>query len=261
MLKQVKKYTHSLYFAYVVLALLLITYGLESDLIKYCHLFKKILLPKGVLSILIAILGPVILYLLQRQDTLEKQIGEARPLWKIMSYNKEVQFFTTGEGRTVVDNIRYYYLIFDSAGKVKSINLKNGDNEEIKDFYPGDNAIAESSEPLDLHKFDEWGSKIDSEFPVFSNLDLQQNETDLFIIKSTTLYGEDTYFFEGRDLHGGLYFDNNKYKGYSGNMFDIEKSTQAQMYIFLLNSYSFNQQYKDPTEQTTTTTTIKPKQP
>lgn len=180
----------------------------------------------------LAILMPIFTFLNNKGNALAEKIDGVKPVWKFLSVDSEIEYFSLDRSKSVVDNVRYYSLIVDDHDNIQSINKLDSSvvssikeksslnsNGELRDFYFSDNAIAESEKfyKLRVSPFFSKTNKKSKQLkkPIFIS------ETKVFkklnIIKATTIYGDDTYFFEGDGLSGGLTKINGKYKPYSGN--------------------------------------------
>lgn len=212
-------------------------YAILIILVSIPILFKPKFLPYA--TPFLAILMPIFTFLNNKGNALAEKIDGVKPVWKFLSVDSEIEYFSLDRSKSVVDNVRYYSLIVDDHDNIQSINKLNksvmpsvkdkinlNKSDELRQFYFSDNAIVKSEEIYQLNLS-----------PLFNEHDPQSkpqaktifiSETDglkkLNIIKATTIYGDDTYFFESGELSGGLTKMtgiltkiNGEYKSYSGN--------------------------------------------
>lgn len=220
--------------------LILWTYAILISIVLILIPLKTIFLPYA--TAILAILIPIFTFLINKGNALAEKIDGVKPVWKFSSVDSEIEYFSLDRSKSFVDNVRYYSLIVDDKHNIQSINKLNksvmpsvkdksnlNKNDELRQFYFSDNAIAKSEEiyQLNLSPFfneDNTQSKPQAK-PIFISEDTSSKK--LNIIKATTIYGDDTYFFEGDGLSGGITKINGKYKPYSGNWKhkDIKRAT------------------------------------
>ncbi|MBS0947605.1 hypothetical protein JK167_07915 [Levilactobacillus brevis] len=187
-------------------------------------------------TVMITLVSAMIMFLLNRESEVITQINGVKPIWKIIDGDSRVEYFSLDRGKSFLDNVRYYSIICDNKHNIKSMNAVN--NEEIEEFYFTDNAVVESEK---IYSLKDSPLLENSENPVFMDLKTYKNDhqTDehineykqLFVFKATTLFGDDTYFFEGDTLSGGICVSKKKYKPYSGNWNGDKDIELAKTYI------------------------------
>lgn len=184
----------------------------------------------SILSVLISLISAKFLFLQNKySDTVDK-INGVKPIWKILAVDSEVEYFSLDKSKSVLDNIRYYSLIVNDQHKIESINKLNtkcevkkeyqdelNEKNEIIDFYFSSNAVVESEKQYNIGDLLLTNSA--NEMPVFMPLTQEQKNNHyniVNVIKATTIFSDNTFFFEGDGLSGGLILINGKYKPYSG---------------------------------------------
>lgn len=167
----------------------------------------------NILSTLLSVMFTLYVFIGNQTDNTIAKIDGVKPIWKILGVNEKVKYFSLDKSKSVLDIVRYFSIIVDKNHKIISIN-----NGKEKDGYSvGDNAIVES----------EVEYAITAETP---NPNEKKQEKHLIVIKGTTIFDDETYFFIGDGLVGGLCLVKGQWKPYSGN-WDKDQLYLAESYI------------------------------
>lgn len=214
----------------------------------------------SILSVLISLISANFLFLQNKySDTVDK-INSVKPIWKILAVDSEVEYFSLDKSKSVLDNVRYYSLIVNDQHKIESINKLNNKKDELIEFYFSPNALVESETVYDIADsplFKRNGSASFESLNVYKDVNKYKLVT---IIKAMTIFGDETYFFEGDELSGGLTLIKGKLKPYSGNWDRTccgdEKKERAENYIKeIIKKQKENIKKQNMTSTTITTTT------
>lgn len=184
----------------------------------------------SVLSVILTFMSAMIMFLFNKENEVSVQINGVRPVWKIIDRDS-VEFFSLDRDKSVLDNVRYYSIICDDKHKIKSMNLLVNNGKELKDFFFTYNAVMESDKIYYLTSSPLIGenknSGEDNKKSLFIDLGTYKEEhptckdiknyKQLNVFKATTIFGDDTYFFEGDGLSGGICTIKKTYEPYSGN--------------------------------------------
>lgn len=184
----------------------------------------------AALSVLISLDLAYFVFVLNKYSKISNKVNGVNPVWRILTVDSKIEYFSLDKSHSVLDNVRYYSLIVDSKHKIQSINKLNtkcevkkeyqdalNEKNEIIDFYFSSNAIVESEKQYNIG--DLLLTNSTNEMPVFMPLTQKQKDNHYSIvnvIKATTIFSDNTFFFEGDGLSGGLILINGKYKPYSG---------------------------------------------
>lgn len=191
-------------------------------------------------STIAALLGPFTLKTLSNQRDDEETIRGVYPNWKLIDYPKNIKFFSTNGKDTVVDSVRFCKVELTNntenevtLKKILSINNvpfstiseKKEKNESTNSFIEtiSPNGVLESGEgySIDL-KDNPTKSSIENSKDSLENKD---EVKVLFVIKSTTIYGDQTIYFEGAELKGSAILnEKNKLEPYSGDWDSYNKN-------------------------------------
>ncbi|MDB8867698.1 hypothetical protein ABHC39_05065 [Pediococcus acidilactici] len=205
---------------------------------------------KDLFAPILSLLSVGLMYFTKKLDDIYDKINAVRPIWRIITLNSEIEFFSLNKSKSVLSNVRYYSLIVDGNNKVSTIN--NADiSKEPPQIYVTPNAVVKSEQVYEILEtntsISDNNSTNNKIFPFKSPFEKQKQ---IIIIESKTIYSEKTYFFEGGTLSGGLTM---KYKPYTGE-WDKSKKRIAKDYIKEINKQS---KIEEPSS-TTRTTTIPP---
>lgn len=224
----------------------------------YLEIFHKENI-KDLFAPILSLLSVGLMYFTKKLDDISDTINSVRPIWRIIEMNSEVEFFSLNKSNSVLSNVRYYSLIVDDNNNVLSIN-NAATSEKSTQIYITPNAVVESEKSYGILKTNTSlndsknidadndttnnNAKADSIFPFTTP---SEDQKQIIIIESKTIYSEKTYFFEGGTLSGGLTME---YKTYTGE-WDINKKKIAKYYIEQINKQS---KIEEPSPITRTTT-------
>lgn len=224
----------------------------------YLEIFHKENI-KDLFAPILSLLSVGLMYFTKKLDDISDTINSVRPIWRIIEMNSEVEFFSLNKSNSVLSNVRYYSLIVDDNNNVLSIN-NAATSEKSTQIYITPNAVVESEKSYGILKTNTSlndsknidadndttnnNAKADSIFPFTTP---SEDQKQIIIIESKTIYSEKTYFFEGGTLSGGLTME---YKTYTGE-WDINKKKIAKYYIEQINKQS---KIEEPSPLTRTTT-------
>lgn len=243
----------------------------------YLEIFHKENI-KDLFAPILSLLSVGLMYFTKKLDDISDTINSVRPIWRIIEMNSEVEFFSLNKSNSVLSNVRYYSLIVDDDNNVLSIN-NAATSEKSTQIYITPNAVVESEKSYGILKANASlndsknidvdsdttnnnakadsenidadndttsnNAKADSIFPFTTP---SEDQKQIIIIESKTIYSEQTYFFEGGTLSGGLTME---YKTYTGE-WDSNKKKIAKYYIEQINKQS---KIEEPSPITGTTTT------
>ncbi|MCH5465193.1 hypothetical protein [Levilactobacillus tujiorum] len=209
---------------------------------QYCKWTKSI---TPILTVVISLISALIMFLLNRENDTITRIDGVKPIWKLLSIDSKIEFFSLDKSKSVLDNVRYYSIICDCEHNVKAINtLSNTKGEEIETFYFTPNAVVESEK---VYSLKESSLIKESSNTVFMSLDEYknihkneeniQNYKQLVVIKATTIFSDNTYFFEGDGLSGGICETKGKYEPYSGNLSNKDLMMLVKSYVEKINKH------------------------
>ncbi|MEE6728369.1 hypothetical protein PS421_01425 [Pediococcus pentosaceus] len=214
----------------------------------YLEIFHKENI-KDLFAPILSLLSVGLMYFTKKLDDISDTINSVRPIWRIIEMNSEVEFFSLNKSNSVLSNVRYYSLIVDEDNNVLTIN-NAATSEKSTQIYITPNAVVESEKSYGIFKTntslnDSKNIDVDSIFPFTTP---SEDQKQIIIIESKTIYSEKTYFFEGGTLSGGLTME---YKTYTGE-WDSNKKKIAKYYIEQINKQS---KIEEPSSTTGTTTT------
>lgn len=226
----------------------------------------------AVLSVLISLNSAYFMFVLNKYSEISDKVNGVNPVWRILIVDSKIEYFSLDKSHSVLDNVKYYSLIVDSKHKIQSINKLNtkcevkkeyqnelNEKNEIIDFYFSSNAVVESEKQYNIGDLLLTNSA--NEMPVFMPLTQEQKNNHyniVNVIRATTIFSDDTFFFEGDGLSGGLILINGKYKPYSGIWGLTSKGTCK---IDLAKEYLTKIQEKESTNNKIITTSITTRPP
>lgn len=206
-------------------------------------------------SSLISIIVASLMFIQNKiSDTVDK-INGVKPIWKFLESDSKIEYFSLDKSRSVVDNVRYYSLIVDEDHKIRSINMLNNKNMELRSFYFSSNALVKSETIYDvkdsflLKKYNSSGFETLKTYEK-NHKDEKKIEKykKVIIIKATTIFDDETYFFKGDELSGGLILNEGftlirgKYLPYSGSWNQTntknKRILRAESYLRQVKNYS-----------------------